>query len=312
MIQVMVKVVEISQKDINELAFNWQYAVNSKVPTVNNQGDLKRATVIQANSNELLRYYRPADAKSDVTGPVADSQMSYVWENSDGTKIVASMFALNWADSGDVLYSPRVTVLNGQVGQVVMGTLRYFPDDWELIDVTESNEEIGWRMTDASPQPNLDNEQTLGFPLHVQPQIIDGPEGRIVEVKLAFNIRTFVDWMVFDARQKETDGSSNTDGEYYKMPIFNDRRIDTVVHVYDGDTVLVGGVATDLTKTYNDKIPILGDIPFIGRFFQSRYSEAEKANLLVFLTCRIVNPDGTAKYPSGNRPNGVANFGQNF
>ena len=96
------------------------------------------------------------------------------------------------------------------------------------------------------------------------------------------------------------------------MPIFNDRSIDTVVQVYDGDTVLVGGVATDLTKSYHDKIPILGDIPFIGRFFQSRYSQAEKGNMLIFLSCKIVNPDGSAKYPEGKRPNGVVNFGQNL
>ena len=322
MIQVMLKVIEISQKDINELAFNWQYAVNSKVAKFNDRGEPKRTTVIGANSNELLRYYRPTDAQTEATGQVPDSQLSYVWENSDGTKLVASMFALNWADSGDVLYSPRITVLNNQVGTVVMGVVRYFPEDWELIDITESNEEIGWRMIDASPQPSLDNEQTLGMTFRVQPEIMS--DGRVIKARVKFPIRTFVDWMVFDARERSSgtnigdtsggssDDSSDSDGEYYKMPIFNDREIDTFVQVYDGDTVLVGGVSTDLTKTYNDKIPILGDLPFIGRFFQSRYSEAEKGNMLIFLTCRIVNPDGSAKYPEGKRPNGVAQFGKNF
>ena len=312
MIQVMLKVVELSQKDINELAFNWQYAVNSKTALTNAAGTPNSQTVIQENSNELLRYYRPDDAKSKVNGQVPDSTLSYVWQNSDGTKLVASMFALNWADSGDVLYSPRVTVRNNQVGTVIMGTLRYFPEEWEVLDTTTPSSETGWFITGSTPQPTFsDDAETLGMRLSVQPRILDG--SRVIQAKILLPIRTFVSWMTFDARQRNPDESnSSDDGEYFKMPIFNDRSIDTTVHVYDGDTVLIGGVATDLTKTYNDKIPILGDIPFIGRFFQSRYSQAEKGNMLVFLSCRIVNPDGSAKYPEGKRPNGVVNFGQNL
>ena len=309
MVQVMVKVIEMSQTDINELAFNWQYSVNAKTSRTNSDADLKRQTYIGESSTELLRYYRPNDAQGGgVTGPVPDSQLSYVWENSDGTKLVANMFALNWADSGDVLYSPRVTVMDNQMATVVMGTQRYFPEDWELLDITiDNSQETGWIMTDATPQPTLEKEKNLGIKLSLQPKI---KQGRVVEVAINFPIETFVDWMVFDARKKTADGNTDSDGEYFKMPIFNKREINTVVQVYDGDTVLVGGVSTDLTKTYHDKIPILGDIPFIGRFFQSRYSEAEKGNMLIFVTCRIVKPDGTAMYPdSGNRPNGVVNFG---
>ena len=310
MIQVMLKIIELTQKDINELAFNWQYSVNSNRPTVKQDGTLRTQTVIQENSNELLRYYRADDANPEISGAVPDSTLNYVWQDSSGTKLVASMFALNWADSGDVLYSPRVTVRNNQLGTVYMGTVRYFPDEWEMTDSTTSNT----TTTESSPQPTFsDDPEYLGLKISVQPQILD--ESRVIQVRVNFPIKTFVNWMVFDARQKSSStegGSSSDDGEYFKMPIFNDRSVDTVVQVYDGDTVLVGGVATDLTKSYHDKIPILGDIPFIGRFFQSRYSQAEKGNMLIFLSCKIVNPDGSAKYPEGKRPNGVVNFGQNL
>ncbi|MBR1951195.1 MAG: hypothetical protein IKA32_01370 [Lentisphaeria bacterium] len=301
MIQVMLKIIELSQKDINELAFNWQYSVNANRPTVNPDGSLRTQTVIQENSNALLRYYRADDANPEIAGAVPDSTLNYVWQDSSGTKLVASMFALNWADSGDVLYSPRVTVRNNQVGTVYMGTVRYFPEDWEVAESTISDT----YMTESSPQPTFsDDPEYLGLKVSFQPQILD--DSRVIQVKVEFPINTFVNWMVFDARK---DGD---DGEYFKMPIFNKRSVNTMVQVYDGDTVLVGGVATDLTKTYHDKIPILGDIPFIGRFFQSRYSQAEKGNMLIFLSCKIVNPDGSAKYPESKRPNGVVNFGQNL
>ena len=54
-----------------------------------------------------------------------------------------------------------------------------------------------------------------------------------------------------------------------------------------------------LASAYNatDKIPILGDIPFIGRLFKSKGSKTVKRNMLVFVTFRLVKPDGTPTHP---------------
>ena len=108
-----------------------------------------------------------------------------------------------------------------------------------------------------------------------------------------------------ETQASQITNNETEDGDYLKDALPNDLN-------YDGDTIVVGGMVESQTQTINDKIPFLGDLPFIGRFFQSRYSEAEKGNMLIFLTCRIVNPDGSAKYPEGKRPNGVAQFGKNF
>ena len=43
----------------------------------------------------------------------------------------------------------------------------------------------------------------------------------------------------------------------------------------------------------NDQYPILGTLPLVGRLFQSKTKDAEKINLLIFLTCRLINPDGS-------------------
>ena len=64
--------------------------------------------------------------------------------------------------------------------------------------------------------------------------------------------------------------------------------------------MLIGSIAQDLTTVLNDKIPILGDIPFIGRFFQSKYTVSKKNNLLVFMTCKLINPDGSALYKNAS------------
>ena len=89
-------------------------------------------------------------------------------------------------------------------------------------------------------------------------------------------------------------------------------RTTSSVLVKYGDTVVLGGVAADATSSILDKIPVLGDLPFVGRLFQSHYTNAEKRNLLVFLTCKLVKPDGTPFFPQENRNRGVPEFGQNY
>jgi type II secretory pathway component GspD/PulD (secretin) len=68
----------------------------------------------------------------------------------------------------------------------------------------------------------------------------------------------------------------------------------------------------DTTERLNDKIPILGDLPLIGRLFQSKYTKAEKRNLLIFVTCRLVKANGTAFYPSHTRTNGNEKVSEYF
>ncbi len=316
MIQIMVKVVEIEQTDLNELAFNWQLSVNANklAPTGPSSSE---AAVMRPNSNELMRYYRPSEMAEDGTeaSPLADSTLSYVWANSDGTKIIANMFALDWIDSRDVLTAPRVTTLANQPAKVEMITKRYFPSSFELIDIEQTEGDYnGWVMTGADPQPQLDMEKDLGISFEITPTVkIDSSdpngEARVIQAKVSFPIISFYDWMIFDART--VDSSGDTDGEYYQMPIFDERRIDSFVELYDGQTIVIGGVAQDKTTTVNDKIPILGDLPLIGRLFQSKYTDSVKTNLLFFLTCRLVKPDGSARYPDIDRPRGLPNFSRN-
>ena len=89
--------------------------------------------------------------------------------------------------------------------------------------------------------------------------------------------------------------NSNTDRWFnvpMEQPFFKERSIDTVVTLYNGATVVMGGLITEERKSMEDKIPFLGDIPFIGRLFRSRSEWSNKRNLLLFVTARLVGPDG--------------------
>ena len=96
--------------------------------------------------------------------------------------------------------------------------------------------------------------------------------------------------------------------DYYKFERSAIRTTDSLVTVKDGETVAMGGLITDRVNSFDDKVPVLGDIPLIGRAFTSKGTKAEKANLVIFITCKLVNPDGTRFFQDDIRNTGVPAF----
>lgn len=76
------------------------------------------------------------------------------------------------------------------------------------------------------------------------------------------------------------------------MPVFSEKNIDTSVVVADGATIVLGGLLKDSVTTVKDKTPILGDIPMVGRFFQSEGVKRNSTAILFFLTVELTDPTG--------------------
>ena len=77
-----------------------------------------------------------------------------------------------------------------------------------------------------------------------------------------------------------------------EQPFFHVRSIDSKVSITPGSTVVMGGLITEARKAMDDKIPFLGDIPYIGRLFRSHSEQTVKRNLLIFVTGRLITPSG--------------------
>lgn len=77
-----------------------------------------------------------------------------------------------------------------------------------------------------------------------------------------------------------------------EQPIFSKRSVETSLFIYDGHTVAIGGLITENVQTVEDKVPIFGDLPLIGRFFRSNSDNHIKKNLMIFVTGQII--DATA------------------
>ena len=79
------------------------------------------------------------------------------------------------------------------------------------------------------------------------------------------------------------------------MPYFKVRSIETAVLISDGSTVVMGGLVDEQTETFRDQVPLLGDIPYLGRWFRSEGSRNMKKNLLITVKATQVDDRGMTK-----------------
>lgn len=70
------------------------------------------------------------------------------------------------------------------------------------------------------------------------------------------------------------------------------RQLETVANVRDGDTIALGGLKTISNQSQDRKVPLLGDIPFIGGLFRSKTITENESELIIFLTARIIRRAG--------------------
>ena len=86
------------------------------------------------------------------------------------------------------------------------------------------------------------------------------------------------------------------------LPHFRARSVTTSAIVWDGQTIVLGGLISEDIRKLKDKVPFLGDVPFLGRLFRSESSSTSKKNLMIFVTPTIVDPAGNRVHDPNNLP----------
>lgn len=222
--------------------------------------------------------------------PVEDRVSSWTRTFSNGVSVSADVHAVDLATSSDFLASPRLTTMNGSEAVVRMVKDAYYPTEWGEAEYTTmtTNGETVPVFTPSIPEFGDAVEE--GIVLRVTPQV----DSDKYTISLAMNpvIQEMVGWTDYSYEMPLGDC-----GELYpntlKMPIIEARTVETTVSCYDGETIVLGGVISDRVTEVDDAYPILGDLPLIGRMFHSKGKSSQKSNLLIFMTCRLVNPDGS-------------------
>ena len=86
------------------------------------------------------------------------------------------------------------------------------------------------------------------------------------------------------------------------LPKFTVRQLVTTVNVWDNQTVVLGGLITSTVTSTKDSVPVIGDIPLLGRLFQSQSKTTAKNNLMIFVTATIVDPSGSRVHSDEELP----------
>lgn len=305
LVEISAKFIEVSQNDLKELGFD--YAVSYNANNVDAApGKSSHRLSFDESGTGLLRNY------GTVNGTGNTSQLFNVTGyigGADGFNYSVAVNAVNQMDSNDSLASPRITTLPDMKATIKMIREVPFADDYDDGEMDTSNTSDNqysnlqtWTYISPFPDSDLDDAEQLGIVLDVIPSV--DKEQRTITLQMAPRVSSFVEWMTFET----VDPSGNV--EMMRKPIIALRQIDTTVTVRDGETLVLGGVVEDNTEVLDDKIPILGDLPLVGRLFQSRYTKATKRNLLIFMTCKLVKPDGTPFFPSERVDRGIPRIGR--
>jgi type IV pilus secretin PilQ/predicted competence protein len=154
--------------------------------------------------------------------------------------------------------------------------------------VTADNQQAKIEISRAQPVPQLNfNEQTAtavfgGFQ--------DKKFGNTLVVRPSVNKDNFVTLSVKpEISNKVGDASFIFAGANVQSPIIDTRSLESNVLIKSNDTLAIGGLLQDETSKARTKVPILGDIPGLGYFFQERLNARTKRNLLVFVTPTIID-----------------------
>jgi general secretion pathway protein D len=86
------------------------------------------------------------------------------------------------------------------------------------------------------------------------------------------------------------------------LPSFTVRQVVTTVNVWDNQTVVIGGLVSSAEIMTKDKVPVIGDLPGVGRLFQSQTKVTQKKNLMIFVTATIVDPAGNRVHTDEDLP----------
>ena len=165
--------------------------------------------------------------------------------------------ALQQEGRGEVVSNPRIITANQREGDIKQGT--------EIGYVTITGGTAGTAAT-----PNVQFKEAL-LELKVTPTITH--DGRI-----------FLNMFV---KKDDIAELIKLDG-YGTVPTLNRREINTAVLVEDGQTVVIGGVYEFTDRASVSKVPFLADIPFLGNLFKSQGKQKNKAELLIFVTPKVI------------------------
>lgn len=213
--------------------------------------------------------------------------------------------ALNQKKGVDLLSAPRLTTKSGQraIIEVVREfryPTRFTPPQLPNISVSGGGGAATIPAIAAPSTPSDFETRNTGVTLEVEPVV--GPDGVTIDLNLVPQVVEFEGFINYGspinaigintAAGITVSSPVRLTDNVINQPIFSSRKVTTSVSVWDGQTVVLGGLIREDVQKVEDRTPIIGDLPLFGRLFRSNVDQHIKRNLIIFVTARLVTPGG--------------------
>ena len=335
-LNIRAKFLEITQNDNRALGFdwylgNWMMGPGNSIGTQAGTAPTFISPLNPTAANPSGVFPGPGIAPG-IPGPYAvspaptDNQLTSGLRN--GAPTLATMTgiltdpqfrvairALEQRDGVDLIASPEVTTQSGRQAQIKAVEVQYIVTDME-VDQTGSSGVGGAGVVSggaggvASTILPTTEAIEIGPILDVIPVVT--ADGFTVQMTL---IPTLKEFLGYDSQTQfnvivQSVSTSSTGTPIIQptpLPRFRLRQVVTSVSVWDGQTVVLGGLIAEQVSKQKDSVPFLGDLPLIGRLFRSESNESKKKNLVIFVTPTIIDPAGNPLHSPDEMPYVTAN-----
>jgi general secretion pathway protein D len=280
---------------------------NQEVSGIATAGLRSGATAVNRNSIDAILNNPQRTAQSTRVAPGILSMTGLF----DSGQVQMIMRGLAQKKGADIMTAPSVVARPGQNATIEIIREFIYPTEYEPPELPNQvggnvgggGQAVGlgggggggFPVTPATPT-SFDTKKT-GVTLEVEPQV--GANDNVIDLRFSPSIVEFEGFVNYGSpiTSPASDALGNpvqiviTENRI-EMPVFSVRRVTTGLTIYDGYTVAVGGLMREDVQSVEDKVPILGDLPFVGRLFQSKADNHIKSNLIIFVTAEIIDATG--------------------
>jgi len=332
-VNIEAKIAEFTEDAIKGLSFNYTMAQSGASPfnaktalrtpdyaSLTGNGGLAPNSInslILSNISTNIGFALTYPITGAIVAPNVSNQLT-VGAIVDGKGFEAVMQAIDNMKGVHLLSAPSVTTQNGLKANIDIVREFPYPTSFEKPKLSNNSElaysqepsgnpfaSLGPLSLAVPPTPREFVTQDIGVSLEVKPTTY--PDQRIdldISKAQVLDFDGFIDYGVpIVARLVEDSSADPADSEgtvltagVINQPVFNLRSMVTNLQVLDGQTAILGGLLREDTQEVNDKVPVLGDFPLVGRLFQSKVTERTKKNLLIFVTARLIRSNGKPLY----------------
>jgi general secretion pathway protein D len=316
--EVETKFLSFTENDVKNFTFNLQMNGNTSIPAPGIPG-IPYTPQSASGGTDGLRGtagFSPGGGSLTALQNLLDSTYPQYASNQVGVNasvfgrgFAAMLQLLQNAVGKDLVAAPRVTLADGKQSKIVISRRMWYPTSYTAPQVPQNDSGTGSGFVLPS-NPTGFEPRDIGTTLEVKGESTAIPRAVDLDFTnlLVEDFEGFIDYgsqiSSVDFGQQATPLTAAVNpvttvvGQApYLVPIFSRKSLQTRVRLLDGETVGMGGLISDSVQMVDDKVPMLGDIPMLGRFFRSEASQKIKSNLVIFCTLRIVNTDGTLVFP---------------